>query len=156
MPSKRAKEVESLCKAYSLSFKDCGNGHLQISGHGVLVNYWPDSAKRTIHCPQTGRRERNCEPFDAIKICLHDAKSGTRPMRKKDIPKNRPAFSLKTVKTNPAGLRDFYSGSRSPWELDGDFEFCSEADALLHGSYQMAQRAILKRAELAELEEAVL
>lgn len=154
MSQNYGKELESLCKAYSLTLKDCGNGHFQISGHGILVNYWPTSAKRTAHCPTTGRKETNCQPFDAIKMCLHDAKAGMRPMKKNAIPKNKPAFSLKTVTTNPAGLKHFYEGETPPWELEGDFEFNAESDVLRHQAYGLEQQAVSLRADADEMDEA--
>ena len=148
------KETETLCKAYSLQFKDCGNGHVQISGHGLLVNYWPLSAKRTAHCPTTGRKESRCQPFDVVKMCLQDAKPGMRPMRKKDIPKNKPAFSLKPAHTNPAGLKHFYNGDIPPWDVEGDFEFNTESDRLRHRAWEHEQGVIKLRAKADELDEA--
>ena len=150
--SASVKDMEALCKAYAVDFKDCGNGHWQISGHGVLINYWPFSAKKTAHSPTTGRKETNCQPFDAVKMCLHEAKPGMRPMKKKDIPKNRPAFSLKKIITNPAELKHLYSGEQPPWEGEG-FEFLAESDRLRHKAWQFENGVIKLRAKADELDE---
>ncbi|MCG8434404.1 MAG: hypothetical protein MJA83_10270 [Gammaproteobacteria bacterium] len=115
----RIKETELLAKSYGLEFKNCGNGHLQLSNHGVLLNYWPNSKGRTAHMPQTGQKQSNCSPWDAVSLCLNAAKSGMRPalLKKKKLSKNKPKVNLGSTKTNPAGIKHLYDGETPPWEF---------------------------------------
>ena len=107
-------EVQKLAEANALKFKDCGNGHVQISNHGVLVNYWPESAKRTVHVAG-GESQKHCSPWDAVRLCLLSGKPGLKPKNKR-ITKNRPQVDLTDMKTNPANIRNFYDGKLPPWE----------------------------------------
>ena len=113
------QETKMLAEAHGLIFKDCGNGHVQLSNHGVLLNYWPNSKGRTAHIPQTGQKQSNCSPWDAVSLCLNAAKPGMRPdvIRKKKLPKNKPKVNLGSTKTNPAGIKHLYSGETPPWEF---------------------------------------
>ena len=151
--SDRLQETKALAKAYSVEFKDCGNGHIQLSAHGNLVNYYPDSKKRTLYSPTLDRRENHVSPWDAVRLCLSEAKKGMRPMKKKDIPKGQAQFSLKPVKANPAGLVHLYNGDAPPWEGSG-FEFCAESDKLRHRARQLENGVIKLRAKADELDEA--
>ena len=119
-------DTEQLCKAYALEFKDCGNGHVQLSGHGNLVNYWPLSKKRTAH-PKGGEPVRHCKPWDAVRLCLHGAKASLRVKGTSKI-KNQANFDIKPYHTNPAGIKHFYEGKRPPWEGKG---FICAADDLM-------------------------
>ena len=112
---KEFKDLKLLAAAYSIEFKDLGKGHIQLSNHGVLVNYWPLSKNRTCHIP--GKEPvKHCSNWDAIQLCM---KSGVKDLapKKKTITKNRPAFSLNPVHTNPAGIKNLYSGEVPPWEF---------------------------------------
>ena len=119
------KDLEMLAKSYAIDFADKGNGHIQLSGHGIMVNYYPLSKNRTVF--YNGKTVKHCTNWDAVKICLNESKQGLG-MKKKDIPKNRPSFSLETIKTNPAGIKHTYKGSIPPWEFE-DFIYC-EPDRL--------------------------
>lgn len=146
-------DTKALAKAYSIEFKDCGNGHIQLRAHGNLINYWPNSKKKTLQSPTLGRSEKNVLPWDAIQMCLTEAKKGMRPMKKSDIPKNRPAFDLKSVTTNPAGIKHLYTGKTPPWEGTG-FEFNQPSDKLRHEAWSMEQKAISLRVDADEMDEA--
>lgn len=110
-------DVKGLAESHGLQFKDCGGGHVQLLGHGSLVNYWPLSKKRTAHRVSDSRRETSVTPWDAVRLCLGAAKAGMRPKAAKYAKKKqRPDFDIRPIKTNPAGLAHFYSGNRPPWE----------------------------------------
>jgi len=143
-------ETKQLAKAYSVEFKDCGSGHIQLKGHGVLVNYWPESKRKTLYSPTLERRETNCLPWDAVRLCLSGAKPGMKPSKPK---KNRANFSLKPVHTNPAKLKHFYTGDTPPWEGEG-FEFNSAGDRLRHEAWILEQNAIALRVQANEMDEA--
>ena len=110
-----SEELERLAKAYSLTFKNLGNGHLQIEGHGAQVNYWPNSKNRTAHV-KGGESTKHCAPWDVVRLCLQSGKQGLSP-KKKNITKNKPQMDLKPVRTNPAGIKNFYKGLIPPWEF---------------------------------------
>ena len=133
----KVTETQKLAEANALQFKDCGNGHVQISNHGVLVNYWPESAKRTAHIAG-GKSEKHCSPWDAVRMCLLAGKPGLAP-KKKRVTKNRPQVDLKDTKTNPAGVRNLYDGKLPPWEYQ-DFIIC-QSDQLRIDAYQLVCKA---------------
>lgn len=144
------RDVKSLAEANALKFKDCGNGHVQISGHGVLVNYYPMSKRRSVYCPTTGLRLSDCSAWDAARLCLsetpHDA------IKPKKVSKNRPQVDLKPVSTNPAGIKHFYSGEVPPWDESlGDFSM-EKSDELRVEAYQLACKAEQLRYEADELD----
>ena len=145
-------ELKSLSAAHGIEFKDCGKGHIQLSAHGNLINYWPNSKKKTLYSPTLDLRENHVTPWDAIRLCMSKAKPGMRPKRNRDIPKNKPNFELKGVKRNPSGLKHLYSGDAAPWEGTG-FEFGSASDELRHQAYQKTQEAILLQAQAKEMDK---
>lgn len=109
------KDTASLARAHGLEFKDCGGGHVQISGNGVLVNYYPLSKRRSVYVPKTGLRESNVGPWNAVRLCLTSGAGKMRPTRKP--PKNQPEVNLTPAVTNPAGIRHFYAGDTPPWDF---------------------------------------
>jgi hypothetical protein len=112
--SKNIDQTRMLAESHALEFKDHGGGHVQISGHGVQVNYWPDSKSLTAHIVG-GDTIKHCRPFDAVKLCMT---KGKLKVKKKHVSKNGPDFSLKPIRTNSAGIVHFYSGSTPPWEFN--------------------------------------
>lgn len=148
--SNAIKETKDLAKAYSVDFKDLGAGHIQLSAHGVLVNYYPLSKRRTVYSPTLGRKETDCSPWDAVRLCLSEAAPGMKP---KKPTKNRVQGSLKTKRTNPAGLKHLYQGDEPPWNGE-EFSFGSESDEMRHGAWEKEQEAIQLRAKADELDEA--
>ena len=145
------QDTEALAKSHGLDFKDCGNGHVQISGMGRLVNYWPMSKKRTAH-RNDGHKETNCRPYDAVKLCMTGTKS-IKPDKKPSD--NGPSFDLKPIKTNLSGLKRFYSGEVPPWDdslnhpddPEQNFQFLSSGAKLRHRAYRLEGRAAILRAE---------
>lgn len=119
-------ELELLAKSHSIEFTDLGNGHVQLKGHGTLVNYWPESKNKTVHV-KNGETIKHCSAWDAVRICMTSGKPGLRP-KLKNISKNGPSFDLFPITTNPSGLRNFYNGKIPPWEFD-EFIIC-ESDRL--------------------------
>ena len=128
-------KTKLLAEANALNFKDIGNGHVQISGHGVLINYWPDSKKQTVHIAG-GDVLSHCKPWDAVRLCLTEepikkgkgkSKNPKRKSKKHIKPKhvsvNEPAVQLGGIKRNPAGVSNFYTGKRPPWEFE-EFIIC--------------------------------
>lgn len=112
--STNIQNTEALAKSHGLEFTDCGGGHVQIKGHGVLVNYWPDSKNRTAHI-LGGQAVKHCNPYDAVKLCMTSGNTTLKP--KKAVTKDGPEIDLRPVRTNPAGLKHFYDGDIPPWEF---------------------------------------
>lgn len=110
------QQTKMLAESHALDFKDHGNGHVQISGHGMLVNYWPESKNRTAQI-SGGETVKHCSPFDAVKLCMAQDRVVLKPGKKPSV--NGPDFDLKPITTNPAGIKHFYDGSRPPWDFDG-------------------------------------
>lgn len=125
--------IKHLAESHALTFKDCGDGHVQISGHGVRIDYWPLSRKRTARRSDTGRTEQHCTAWDAVKLCLDAAKPGIRPKRKPST--NGPNFDPAPVRTNPAGIKHLYRGERPPWEFE-DF-ISAHSDDLRESAYRL-------------------
>lgn len=135
------QQTESLAKANALEFKDHGNGHVQISGHGVLVNYYPLSKRRTAYNVSTGETIKDCGPWDAVKLCLTSAKNGMKP---KKPSKREPDVKLEPVTTNPAGLKHFYKGDVPPWEHPTFIS--AHSDLMRMEAYQLREAADLNDA----------
>lgn len=105
------KQTEDLAKANSLEFKNCGNGHVQISGHGTLVNYWPNSKRRTAFF--NGQTIKDCNPWDAVRLCLTKDKQAIKP---KKVSKKPPQVPLKPQASRSV-VRHLYDGAIPPWEF---------------------------------------
>ena len=112
------QQTKGFAESHALKFTDHGAGHVQIEGHGVLVNYYPLSKRQTAHV-KGGETIYHCTPWDAVKLCLGSAKKGLRPDKKPS--KNGPDFDMTPVSTNPAGIKHFYTGNIPPWEIQGEF-----------------------------------
>jgi hypothetical protein len=139
--------TKALAEQHGLKFKDCGGGHVQLSNHGVLVNYYPDSKKRTAHIAG-GASVPHCSPWDAVKLCMESGKPGLKP-KKRNISKNGPVRKdIRPKKTNPAGLKHFHNNDSLPWDGEG-FTF-HPADELRHEAYLIIQAANVTAYELRE------
>lgn len=144
-------QVKRLCESYAIEFKDCGGGHIQLSNHGILVNYYPLSKKRTAYCQQTGERIPHCSPYNAIKLVLNGAEPKVGPTLKV---KGEPQFSLKPTTTNPAGLKHLYQGDIPPWEDASEEEWEEHpADVLRLKAWRLEQEVISLRAQADEIDE---
>ena len=62
-------ELRSLAKGKGLEIKDRGNGHIQIVGP-MLVNWWPESKRRTAHVGATRKGFTGVTAERAIKLAL--------------------------------------------------------------------------------------
>ncbi len=122
-------DTKALAEAHGLEFTDCGGGHVQVKGHGVLINYWPTSKSRTAHIVG-GAVHKHCNPYDVIRLCT----MGT-PKPKAKMPKDRPPIDLVPVETNPAGVQHFYIGKRPPWDFPSFI--CCASDDLRIRAYMM-------------------
>ena len=144
-------DIEALASAHGLDVKNNSNGHIQISGRGVLVNYYPFSKKRTVWC-KDGRRATDCTAWDAVRMCLTGDNKQLRPTKKP--PKTRPEIDLQPAVTNPAGVQHFYSGEVPPW--DESLEWLSAntySDSVRLSAYRLEMDALELRVEANELDE---
>lgn len=62
--------LKTLAKKNGLTVKDCGNGHVQIIGGAVVVNYWPDSRHRSAYIASTRGSKRSVTPEEAVEMAL--------------------------------------------------------------------------------------
>lgn len=143
--SKNMANTKALAESHNLKFKDHGNGHVQIEGHGVLVNYYPDSKKRTVYV-KGGETLHHIGPYEAVKICLQGTSVKNVKVKPKKKPsKQGPAFDPKPITTNPAGLKHFYTGERPPWEYPT--MIVCEPDRLRLQAHELRDQAIYMEAE---------
>lgn len=148
------EETKRLAETHSIEFVDCGNGHVQLKGHGNLVNYYPLSKRKTLYSPTLDRRESNCSPWDAVRLCMSAAKKGMKPIKERDLPRNRPQVNLHPIKANPAGIKHFYEGDAPPWDESlGDFRLETFSDGVRISAYGLEQDALALRAEADRLDE---
>lgn len=135
--SKNIDNTRALAKSHALEFKDCGGGHVQIKGNGILVNYYPDSKNRTAYIAG-GETIKHCNPYNAVKLCLVGNKKVKLKPKKKPS-KHGPAFDPKPVTTNPAGIRNFYNGEKPPWEYPT--KIMCQSDRLRIAAMRIRERA---------------
>lgn len=65
------KRLETLAKDRGLTVVDRGNGHLQITGGPLLVNYWPDSRRRSVYIAgMTEAAKHHAMPEQVIEFCF--------------------------------------------------------------------------------------
>jgi len=108
------EEIQQMASSYAIEFTDKGNGHIQLSGHGAIVNYYPLSKNKTVYI--NGKQTiKHCSAYDAIKLCMKNGVVGLKP-RKKDISENVADHDFKTRTVNRCGAKHFYSGDKPPWE----------------------------------------
>ena len=110
----KIQELENMAKAYGLEFSNKGNGHIQLSNHGYLVNYWPNSKKQTVFTVD-GEKHYHCSNYDAVKICLKEAKVGAKPDKKR-LKENVAQHDFKPKIMKKPKPRHLYSGDKPPWE----------------------------------------
>ena len=71
------KSLQSLAEARGLRIEERGPGHFQIIGGTCLVNYYPDSKRRSAYIAgQEGRARRNVTPEQAIEMAFEPAPEG--------------------------------------------------------------------------------
>ena len=116
-------ELKLLAESYGLKFEDKGNGHVQLSNHGCLVNYYPESKNRTVFC--NGKTIKHCSNYDAIKLCMQNGKTGLKP-KKRAIKNNVAQGSILPQKTNYSGVKHLYDGEKAPWEFQTHIMCCTD------------------------------
>lgn len=86
------KQLESAAKAKGITIVDRGNGHLQLTGGPLLVNYYPESKKRTAYVAGTTKKTVGVDPEKAIAMCfaapVSQGKKDSRRKTYKSIKKN--------------------------------------------------------------------
>lgn len=106
------QDLEAMCIAHGLEFHHKGNGHVQIKGHGTVVNYYPLSKKQTIFCE--GKSIPHCTHYDAIKLCKKNGVVGLKP-KKKHISENAPDMKY-GVQHSESVIKHPYEGIKAPWD----------------------------------------
>ena len=107
-------ELKQMAESYGLDFKEVSSGHIQLSNHGTLVNYWPLSKNRTCHV-KNGAVVKHCSNYDAVKLCMKSGKTGLKP-KKKDIKENVAHGKFDTVQSDTC-VKHLYNGEKAPWEF---------------------------------------
>ena len=131
------QELKRMAESYGLEFANKGNGHIQLSNHGFLVNYWPNSRKRTVYTSE-GEKHAFCSNYDAIKICLKEAKVGAKPVKRK-IKENPAEHDFKPKASKKPKAKHLYSGEKPPWEYPSMIQCWS--DIWRSEAYELQQRA---------------
>ena len=62
-------ELKKIADGVNVRIKDCGNGHIQIEGL-MLVNWWPESKKRTAHVGATRKGFTGVSAQRAIELAM--------------------------------------------------------------------------------------
>lgn len=70
MDHKLWNEVVRAARDKGLDVVDCGNGHLQIVGGPLLVNYYPESKHKTAYVAGTTGRKLHVTPKQAVEMAL--------------------------------------------------------------------------------------
>lgn len=89
--------IEQLRKeaaARGLTVDHLGNGHYQIKGGNALVNYYPESKKRTAYVAGTRGGHEGCDPRKAVSLAV------VKPRNKDLLPASCP-HSPKHWSNNP-------------------------------------------------------
>ena len=95
------KELEKLATKSGLSIKDFGNGHFQLTGGPLLVNYYPHSKNKTAYVAGTVKAKKHVSPAEAVKMCFAQPKClGKKDKRRRDYKK----IKARLYKKNPACL----------------------------------------------------
>lgn len=157
MSEDQVETTRRMAESHGLEFSDCGGGHVQIKGNGVLVNYYPVSRKRTAYCPDTGERLTNCTPYNACKIAMRGKgqASDLRPKAHRKPRKNGPPEKdTKPATTNPTGIRHFYDGDVPPWDESlGPFQFEADSDRMRYQALRKEDEAVAMRAKADQLDQ---
>lgn len=79
-------------KKRGVEVKECGSGHFQIKGGRILVNYYPDSRRRSAYVAGTTKRYEYVSPEKAISMAFEPppvAHHGRKDGRKGNYRKER-------------------------------------------------------------------
>lgn len=145
----QAAKLKRLAERNGLKFKDCGMGHLQVSGPNVMVNYWPESKRRTAFI-SAGRSAGqsssipHCRPEDVINLCLKNAEPTAPP--KSPASTRRRAYKDKSPRATQGQVRHCYRGETPPWEFPGPIIHCA-SDLFRLEAYDLETKAAQLRYE---------
>jgi 5-methylcytosine-specific restriction endonuclease McrA len=65
------RSLEELAAERGLAVVDRGNGHIQLTGGPLLVNYYPTSKRRSAYVAGTTRRYEHVLPESAVAMCFN-------------------------------------------------------------------------------------
>lgn len=137
------EDLKSLCSSYGIELRQCSDTHYQLIAHGKVVNYYPTARRKTVYMKNRGTIH-NCTVTDAVKLLLSDG--NTESLKPKFLrTKQKEGKDLVTLedkkgkKTNPAGIKHFYSGLKPPWEFEVDIT--SASDLLRIEAYKLLSKA---------------
>lgn len=94
------KQVEALAKQHGVECIILQHGHVQLRGD-LLVNYYPESKKRTAYVAGTTKGRKLVSPSEAVGMCFTAPPivgKEDRDKRSKDSRKKRAALIKKGVK----------------------------------------------------------
>lgn len=63
-------KLERITAKRGLAVVDCGMGHLQITGGPLLVNYYPESKRRSAYVAGTTHRREHVTPEQAVEMAF--------------------------------------------------------------------------------------
>lgn len=63
-------ELKKLAAQKGLRVVDCGNGHIQVTGGPLLVNWWPESKRRTAYIGSTKQGVSGATPERVVRMAL--------------------------------------------------------------------------------------
>jgi 5-methylcytosine-specific restriction endonuclease McrA len=92
-------KMRKLAESQGLTVKDCGKGHIQITGGPMLVNYWPDSRKRTCYVGSTREGRNNVTPEKAVEWAKVAPVVVTVPTPRKDSYRKAKVKMIRRQKT---------------------------------------------------------
>lgn len=64
-------KLKKLAGPLGLTVKDCGEGHIQITGGPMLVNWWPNSRRRTAYVGATRKGFTGVSADRAIQLAMN-------------------------------------------------------------------------------------
>jgi hypothetical protein len=104
------KELFDLGAQYGIRVWEVSGGHFKVQdGQGQIVNYWPNSKKRTMHIQDTKWSREQCEPMDALRLAALGSEGMKRqapiPLKRTSAPKTPKQQERERELRRPAGER---------------------------------------------------
>jgi len=106
------QELRDLGSHYNIRVWEVSNGHFKVQdGEGQIINYWPNSKKRTMHIQDTKWSREQCEPIDALRLAALGADGMKRqapiPLKRalRAVPKTPKQKEKERELRRPAGER---------------------------------------------------
>jgi len=75
------EDLHELCAARGLKVVDRGQGHLQIVGGPLLVNYYPLAKKRSAYVAGTTSRRVGVTPEQVVEMAFHPPPIASKEMK---------------------------------------------------------------------------